>query len=80
MYAKPIVFDETKVAVRCSCPDFRFTFAWYDKEVGSLAYGALKQYVRKTTYMPERNPLHVVGLCKHLLALTLEGQKVKVII
>lgn len=69
-FIAPISYNNTKVLVRCSCPDFRHTFAYYVKDqLKALAFGALAPYVRKTTTRPPRNPNHIPGLCKHLLAL-----------
>lgn len=70
-YIKPIHASSTNVNVRCSCPDFTYTFAWYVKEqLNALAYGKLKKYKRKTTTRPPRNPHNIAGACKHIIALT----------
>jgi len=58
------------VQVRCQCPDFRFTWAWWDKNEKALSGRNFAKYTRKTKHMPERNPKHVPGLCKHLVGLT----------
>jgi hypothetical protein len=59
----------TEVTVRCSCPDFYFTFMWYNFKNKTLFGRMGKRYVRKTTTRPERNPLHIPGICKHLFQL-----------
>lgn len=67
IYLQKPSFDNT-CRVRCQCDDFRFMWSYYDKQNKALI-GQVKPYVRKTTTYPERNPTHVPGLCKHLLAL-----------
>jgi hypothetical protein len=51
--------------VRCSCPDFYYTFSYYNWEQGALWGTKARPYKRLTLTRPPRNPLHVVGFCKH---------------
>lgn len=70
IYASKIDYDTTPVAVICSCNDYRFTFAYWNKNrLNALTYGKLKAYQRKTLDRPSRNPDEIPGLCKHLLRL-----------
>lgn len=59
--------DTYNVRVRCSCPDFFFCYAFYNKMHKALAGGVLRNYTRKTTTRPERNSIHTPGVCKHLI-------------
>lgn len=58
----------TNVRVRCSCPDYYFSFEYYNKQKKALI-GPHKDYVRKTTWYPPRNPQHLPGMCKHTLVM-----------
>lgn len=70
-FAEKFSYAGTPVRIRCSCPDFFFTGAyWVKHNIDALYGGALKQYTRKTETRPERNPQHIPMMCKHLIALT----------
>lgn len=69
LYCDPINIKDTKALVRCSCPDFYYTWSWWDKQNKVLSGPAMKPYIRKTKTYPERNRLHVPGACKHLIGL-----------
>jgi len=64
---KPL--QHTDCLVDCTCPDFRYRWAWANKQRGSSRVGAnslnqaLNRAPRKT------NPTSKVGMCKHLLAM-----------
>ena len=49
-----------------NCKDYFFTWAYYNMRAGCLYGPAPKPYVRKTTWMPPRNPMGVPGACKHI--------------
>lgn len=66
VYASRPSFRNSQVQVRCQCPDFYFTWQWWDSKVKALAGGKFPEYVRKTTTYPERNPGHLPGYCKHI--------------
>lgn len=66
VYCSRPSMSKTPVQVRCQCPDFYFTWQFYDQKVKALAGGKFPKYVRKTTHYPERNPGHLPGYCKHL--------------
>ncbi len=57
----------TEIAVRCSCPDFRFRFMWYLKDIHALL-GKPIPYVRKT-HRKGQNVGKVKAVCKHLFAI-----------
>jgi hypothetical protein len=66
-YLRPLDLSRHTVRVRCSCLDFYFRFATWNHGDQSIAGPAPKPYVRKTVNMPEVNPDHTPGICKHLL-------------
>lgn len=66
-YYCPQLSEHTPILVRCSCPDFRFSFMWEDYAEKSLQ-GRRISYQRKTTTRPPRNPDGIPGVCKHLIA------------
>ena len=62
-------FDKFRnpLSSRCSCRDYFFTWGWHNYYHGKCLYGpAPKRYIRKTTWMPPRNPLGIPGICKHV--------------
>ncbi len=65
-YATRIEFhDKGKVKVGCSCSDFLYTFSYLLEKNGA----ATQQYSNGDP--PEsRNPRNIVGVCKHVIALT----------
>ena len=57
------------VNLKCSCPDFRFT---WEKELYDHKglIGAYRKYRRVPgSTRPPRNPEHYIGLCKHVMSL-----------
>lgn len=54
--------------VDCTCPDFRYRWAWADKQRGAARIG--KQSMNQCINRAPRktNPGNVPGLCKHILA------------
>lgn len=71
---KPLYFEKINlfkqpVRVRCGCQDFRFRFAWEDRDVQALWGGPPKRYTRKPgSTRPPVNPEHFPGICKHIHA------------
>jgi len=59
--------------VSCSCAAYYFYFSYWNKVHGVHARRPLRPYVRKTPPppegLPERNPMHLAGCCKHIAAL-----------
>ena len=68
-WMQPISQTNNPVQVRCQCPDYRHTYAHWNKGQKVLAGRAFPHYERKTAHMLERNPNHVPGVCKHLVGL-----------
>lgn len=62
----PIDVRVNLIKVRCSCLDFRFRFANYNKRDMSLVGPPPPRYVPKTN-RPPVNPHQVPGMCKHIL-------------
>lgn len=61
---KPDLY-KTPVRIRCSCPDYRFTFSYYNWK-GEAQFGPKpKSYKPKTDRAP-RNPGHHIGYCHHV--------------
>lgn len=56
----------TKVKVRCTCPDFYFTFAYWNWADKCIFGKKPRPYVKKSNRGP-RNPLKIPGVCKHVL-------------
>ena len=60
--------DRNPVRVRCNCPAYYFYFSHYNWREKAHVGTKPKQYKRKTSHIPERNPRHLPGVCKHLIA------------
>lgn len=68
----PPELDKNPVRISCSCRAYYFYFSYWNKVLGVHARRPLKAYVRKTPPppegLPEKNPEHLAGACKHVLA------------
>ena len=65
---RPVPLQHLDCLVDCTCPDYRYRWAWTNKQRGSGQVGpqSLNQAWNKA---PRRtNPKGVPGLCKHILA------------
>lgn len=49
-----------------NCADSFYTWSYYNYNHGCLYGPKPKMYVRKTNWMPPRNPQHIPGICKHI--------------
>lgn len=56
-----------QVRVRCSCPDFYFTFAYWDWEKKVIFGPKPRPYTRKSVNGKPRNPGKFPGFCKHVM-------------
>lgn len=66
----PISADQTDVKVACTCLDFRFRFAYYNNNDGSLYGNPPPPYVKSPgSIKGPANPKRTPGVCKHILAL-----------
>lgn len=66
-YIKKFDMNRNPLTSRCTCKDSFFSWAWYQYYNGHCLYGPPpKPYRRKTTTYPPRNPLGIVGICKHV--------------
>jgi hypothetical protein len=64
---KPL--EKIECLVDCTCPDFRYRWAWANKQRGSSVVGA-KSMNQSLNRAPRiTNPRNRPGLCKHLLAM-----------
>jgi hypothetical protein len=78
-FDKALDLDSNLVQCYCSCEDYYFTW-WYYNRKDNCHYGRpLREYVRKTKTYPERNRLHIPGMCKHCMALANHIKKEKLI-
>ena len=68
-YMSPVSESGNPVQLRCQCPDFRHTYAHWDRKEKALSGSPFPFYQRKTENRPERNPQHRPGVCKHLVGL-----------
>lgn len=78
-YFEKIRVRDHQIQVRCDCRDFHWTFSYYlwkKKSLYQIKKGAAA-YATKGLREP-RNPKHIPGCCKHILALIdrLSGQGV----
>lgn len=60
--------SDLQIKVSCSCEDFKWTFAWYNSNDGSLMGNPPSPY-QSTSERPPRNPSQTSGMCKHLIRL-----------
>lgn len=68
--------EVNKAQIRCGCMDDYMTWQFYRAKIKALYGGNMKAYKRKTNWMPERNPKHVPGICKHIIyAINILGKK-----
>lgn len=63
---EPLSHGQTEVRVRCTCLDFYYRFASFNKASNSLYGDAPKPYIKKTNRAPV-NPNKVSGNCKHIM-------------
>lgn len=60
--------ERTKCKVDCSCPDYKYTWAFANKKKGSSDIGS-SSLNKATNQAPKvNNPRQRTGLCKHLIA------------
>lgn len=65
---QPTPMEHLQCVVDCTCPDFRYRWAWANKQRGSSAVGprSLNQAHNRAPRIT--NPTGKPGLCKHILA------------
>lgn len=68
----PISLSQVNVKVRCNCLDFYYRFSTWNYNDGSLFGDKPPSYTRKTNTHPPVNPMHVPGVCKHVLKMVEE--------
>ena len=67
---KRVVESRSPVQCNCLCADYTFSFAHANFAV-KAHYGELPQYTKKPGHHKPRNPQHIPGLCRHLIAFTI---------
>jgi len=72
----PVPLSQVPIEVDCDCPDYKFRFAWANKQKGASRVGpnSVNQAINRAPRIT--NPLGQPGLCKHILAVKdyIEGQ------
>ena len=68
VHFEPLFMNKANVAVNCSCESEYFDFEKQQQRSDALYGEPRPPYIRKTTTRPPRNPMNVVGGCKHILA------------
>lgn len=64
-WVQKVDYDKSPVLVRCTCPDFYFTFAYWNWKAGAIFGPKPRPYKRKTKTRGPRNPSQHPGYCKH---------------
>ena len=54
--------------VDCTCPDYKYRFAWVNKQHGAGKVGAQSMNQAWNRAAKKTNPASIPGLCKHILA------------
>jgi hypothetical protein len=77
---KPSV-SRSRCRVRCTCSAFFFYYSWAVKLQGNQAGQDFPKYTRVSppSGIPPKNPRNFAGVCKHIAALVVWGQKNKII-
>lgn len=66
VYLEPLSMENNEVMVRCTCQDFRWRFAHWDRVDGSLFGREPRRY--EAMFRPgSSNPSESPGMCKHLM-------------
>lgn len=72
----PIPLSQVPCEVDCDCPDYKFRFAWANKQKGAgrVGPGSMNQAINRAPRVT--NPFGTPGLCKHVLAVKdyIQGQ------
>jgi len=66
-YFNKLSLEDTEVLLRCNCKDFFWRFHHEDHEDDSLQGPNRKKYEGQGLWLA--NPLHLPGMCKHLMKL-----------
>lgn len=66
-YFNQLSLEDTQVLLRCDCEDFKNRFHHYNYLDKSLQGPNRKKYIGQGLW--EANPLHLPGMCKHLMKL-----------
>lgn len=61
-------FENSQVALRCNCLDFRYRFSYYN-HLDEALYGRKPVKYTKSEGSRPVNPLELPGMCKHLIKL-----------
>lgn len=67
-HGRPMPAEKIPVVVDCTCPDFRYRWAWANKQRGASRVGSQSLNQAHDRAPRITNPGNKVGLCKHLLA------------
>lgn len=67
-HGRPMPAEKLPVVVDCTCPDFKFRWAWANKQRGASKVGGQSLNQAHDRAPRITNPSNKIGLCKHLLA------------
>ncbi|MGV0949175.1 MAG: hypothetical protein ACOYB3_00790 [Azonexus sp.] len=67
-HGRPMPSEKIPVVVDCTCPDFRYRWAWANKQRGASRVGSQSLNQAHNRAPRITNPGNKIGLCKHLLA------------
>lgn len=67
-YLEQLSNIDTDVLTRCSCPDYKWRFKYWNHLDNSL-YGSKGKRYESKGVGPPANPLEMPGMCKHLMVL-----------
>ena len=67
-HGRPMPAEQLPVVIDCTCPDYRYRWAWANKQRGASKVGSQSLNQAHDRAPRITNPTNKVGLCKHLLA------------
>lgn len=71
--------SKDRALVSCGCDSYYYMWWWGNKKVKAHEGSPYKAYKRKTTDRPELNPQGIPGMCKHLIYVTQELKRKRLI-
>lgn len=63
-----LTLNNTDLILRCSCGDFRYRFAWYNR-LDHCLYGRVPPKYESKGIRHPVNPMEISGMCKHCIKL-----------
>jgi hypothetical protein len=75
----PAALNTSNVGVFCDCEDYQKRFANLNIRNNCHVGPPPQNYVRKTTTRPPVNPMNVPGMCKHVIAITDDLKRLRIL-